>query len=595
MGNCFSAGEGTGAAGLSGPSAHHNLSEADAAASLLEGGGLSALIELSISAKGLVNRDVLSKSDPMAVLMELRNGAWVELGRTEVVSNELSPTFVTLIRMDYKFETVQTIRVAMYDVDTAFDFKSPRDLDLRQQQELGVADFILADIVIAPGKQKSVAIKRPGHAHNGSVTIRVEEVARSNADVMLTLRAEGLDKKDTVSGSSDPFLRISRVREDGTPAPLYKTEVVKKNLNPRWTPIRATMQQLCNGDVDRPLLVECLDWNRSGLHSHIGATTVSLRDLEGLATTGGAKSLTVKGPDGRARVAGKLLASECKITPRHSFLDYVFGGCEISFLVAIDFTASNGVPNQPTSLHHISNRPNIYQQAIQSVGEVIQFYDSDKRFPAWGFGASFDRNPVSHCFSLNGDPANPEVVGVQGILDAYVQALSVMNLSGPTLFAPVINYATQIASKNISQQDQHYFCLLIVTDGVIMDMDNTKAALLEAANLPLSVIIIGVGDADFTLMRELDADKTKLSLNGVTASRDCVQFVAFKDYAAQAPGMGVRELAKDVLAELPGQLVEAMRLRGIHPNPPRAPDHSATAPLPPVGATVPNPMFSGRT
>lgn len=37
---------------------------------------------------------------------------------------------------------------------------------------------------------------------------------------------------------------------------------------------------------------------------------------------------------------------------RPSFLDYVRGGCEISVMVAIDFTASNGAPSLPTSLHY---------------------------------------------------------------------------------------------------------------------------------------------------------------------------------------------------------------------------------------------------
>ena len=33
------------------------------------------------------------------------------------------------------------------------------------------------------------------------------------------------------------------------------------------------------------------------------------------------------------------------ITENYSFLDYIFGGCEISMQVAIDFTASNGSVN----------------------------------------------------------------------------------------------------------------------------------------------------------------------------------------------------------------------------------------------------------
>ncbi|KAF5193588.1 Bonzai-like protein [Thalictrum thalictroides] len=40
--------------------------------------------------------------------------------------------------------------------------------------------------------------------------------------------------------------------------------------------------------------------------------------------------------------------------------------------------------------------------AILEVGEVLQFYDTEKRFAAWGFGAPPIDGPVSHYFKLNG-------------------------------------------------------------------------------------------------------------------------------------------------------------------------------------------------
>lgn len=48
-------------------------------------------------------------------------------------------------------------------------------------------------------------------------------------------------------------------------------------------------------------------------------------------------------------------------------------------------------------------------QAIVGVGEVLQFYDSDKHFPAWGFGGRASYGSVSHCFNLNGSPEESEV------------------------------------------------------------------------------------------------------------------------------------------------------------------------------------------
>jgi hypothetical protein len=48
---------------------------------------------------------------------------------------------------------------------------------------------------------------------------------------------------------------------------------------------------------------------------------------------------------------------------------------------------------------------------------------------------------------------------------------------------------------------------LILTDGVITDMDQAKESIVEASSLPLSIIIVGVGGADFQMMEELDCDE----------------------------------------------------------------------------------------
>jgi hypothetical protein len=50
---------------------------------------------------------------------------------------------------------------------------------------------------------------------------------------------------------------------------------------------------------------------------------------------------------------------------------------QLNFTVAIDFTASNGEPHNPSSLHYFDPyQPNMYSRALQAVGEIIQDYDS---------------------------------------------------------------------------------------------------------------------------------------------------------------------------------------------------------------------------
>jgi hypothetical protein len=67
------------------------------------------------------------------------------------------------------------------------------------------------------------------------------------------------------------------------------------------------------------------------------------------------------------------------------------GGLEISMVLAIDFTGSNGTPTDPSSLHYIdysgTGRLNEYQLAMLNIGGVIEQYDTNKSFPIYGFGA----------------------------------------------------------------------------------------------------------------------------------------------------------------------------------------------------------------
>lgn len=65
--------------------------------------------------------------------------------------------------------------------------------------------------------------------------------------------------------------------------------------------------------------------------------------------------------------------------------------------------------------------------------------------------------------------------------------------------------------------------------------------------MPLSVIIIGVGDENFRLMRQLDSDRAILRDSfGQAAVRDIVQFVKFRKYMNNA-----NALAAEVLKEVP--------------------------------------------
>uniref|UniRef100_A0A8C5FPX6 Copine Vb n=1 Tax=Gadus morhua TaxID=8049 RepID=A0A8C5FPX6_GADMO len=487
--------------------------------------------------RNLLDKDTFSKSDPLCVLYTqgVETKQWREFGRTEVIDNTLNPDFSP--------------------VDTArYDF-------------LGQAFCTLGEIVGSPASrlEKSLGtvpshstVRIPGKKC-GSIILSAEELSNCRDSATMQFCANKLDKKDFF-GKSDPFMVFYRSNEDGTFTICHKTEVVKNTLNPVWQSITIPVRALCNGDYDRTIKVEVYDWDRDGSHDFIGEFTTSYREL-----ARGQSQFNIYEVSNAFIVTLLSFSVESEST----FLDYIKGGTQINFTVAIDFTASNGNPSQSTSLHYMNPyQLNAYAMALRAVGEIIQDYDSDKMFPALGFGAKLPPDGrVSHEFPLNGNIENPYCNGIEGILEAYHQSLKTVQLYGPTNFAPVVNHVARYAAA--VQDGSQYFVLLIITDGVISDMAQTKEAIVNGAKLPMSIIIVGVGQAEFDAMVELDGDDIRISSRGKPAERDIVQFVPFRDYMDRTGNhvLSMARLAKDVLAEIPDQFISYMKSRGIKPNP----------------------------
>ena len=93
----------------------------------------------------------------------------------------------------------------------------------------------------------------------------------------------------------------------------------------------------------------------------------------------------------KSKKPGQLILDKFSAFNKPTFVDYLRGGLELNMIIAVDFTASNGSPLQPSSLHYMDpNGPNQYQKAITAVAQILLNYDSDKRIPAFGFGGKIN-------------------------------------------------------------------------------------------------------------------------------------------------------------------------------------------------------------
>jgi hypothetical protein len=256
-------------------------------------------------------------------------------------------------------------------------------------------------------------------------------------------------------------------------------------------------------------------------------------------------------------MAPPMTARAPATTPR--FVDYISGGTEMNLVVAIDFTGSNGDPRKHGTLHYIhrDGQLNDYEKALTAVGSIVARYDSDQMFPVLGFGAKYG-GVIQHCFQVG---SAPELKGVQGMVEGYRSVFKTgLTMSGPTVFAEAIQYA---ASQAQSQQDassrigkQSYTILLILTDGAVTDVEQTKQAIRQASSGPLSIVIVGIGNADFSTMQFLD--DFQQAEGGRT--RDIVQFVEFSRHRQSR-----QALTRETLDEIPDQLVSYFHGKGIMP------------------------------
>lgn len=303
------------------------------------------------------------------------------------------------------------------------------------------------------------------------------------------------------------------------------------------------------------------------------------------------------------------------VVEQPSFVDFMSHGMRVHMATAIDFTGSNGDWDDPTSLHYI--RPDIRRQlgmvinlddflaehssvnpyfdVIQAVGRVLEPYCDTRDVAAFGFGAEYSppewtdsdsdgcpskkQKPkkkgdetcakgrqfkypnTKQCFSLG----EADVIrgGVQNVLWEYLHKTVLLTFKGPTLFAPVLRRYMEYVRRSIlfTHDTQNYGVLLIITDGQIDDMQDTIDVICDLADLPVSLVIVGVGNGDFTNMNILDGDDVRLqNRQGRKCSRDIVQFVHFNTHKHNRI-----LLAAEILKEIPRQVLEYAEQRGLRP------------------------------
>lgn len=230
-------------------------------------------------------------------------------------------------------------------------------------------------------------------------------------------------------------------------------------------------------------------------------------------------------------------------------------GTDLSFVMAVDFTGSNGESTSFFSSFHTTSQADkkrdaidTYVAAIKEIGNVLTTYDTDGSFPSYGFQGEY-------CFPLNGNEESPSVRGVQGMIDAFHQALQHVKLSGNTQIVPVIKRAATISAGPVAFGSiQKYMAMIILTDGSFKDQKAIIEEMATVSALPISFVFIVVGeDPDGTDMKKFEA--LKKSCRAFT-NRDMMQIIQMHSLKDMSTNARAFTIARHMIKELPAQAVE---------------------------------------
>ncbi|WKX95733.1 hypothetical protein Q1695_012300 [Nippostrongylus brasiliensis] len=214
-----------------------------------------------------------------------------------------------------------------------------------------------------------------------------------------------------------------------------------------------------------------------------------------------------------------------------------------NMIFGIDYTASNKYQGEDSfggrSLHTIHpSIMNPYQQVITILGRTLAPFASTGCIPVYGFGDAKTGDWSVFPLKQSGDCRTLEEV-----LKVYNEVTPSVDLSGPTNFAPLIYQAMEIC-----QRANDYHILVIIADGQVTNERATRRAIVQACQYPLSIIVVGVGDGPWDMMKVFDESLPKRPW-------DNFHFTEFHEIMRRTAGQseGDVKLAVQSLLEIPDQ------------------------------------------
>ena len=193
-----------------------------------------------------------------------RNG-WNEYERTEMIRNSLNPEFSKRIRIQYRFEELQKMKFAIYDVDHPIG-------PLNSQDFLGEAACTLGQIVSAGRLELQLA------PHSGRIIIESHDMSNNKEVLNLCFGGQQLANPRFLS-EPNPVLALYRLSPEGQKTLIHRSARIKHTRRPNWPKFTVPVGLFEKDGAETKILIECLDHRKCGNHKLIGQVQLNCCDV----------------------------------------------------------------------------------------------------------------------------------------------------------------------------------------------------------------------------------------------------------------------------------------------------------------------------
>ena len=229
----------------------------------------------------------------------------------------------------------------------------------------------------------------------------------------------------------------------------------------------------------------------------------------------------------------KLEKDKSEIEKKYLF-DYLKSGIRLSCFISFDFSKSVTEETKETN-----------KNILKYIFRNLEIYTKEKYFYPSGFGAKIKESSTP-VFNITKTNVNSDV-----LLEKYKLFLesSLVLPEEKILLSPLLKKLTGDVN-NLFDSKVYYISFILLSQNI--DENDKKKIInniISSGYLPLSIIVIGIGDHDFSATKKILENDKKYSYQGMEKNRNNVIFTILKEHssASETIAFCLRKLRKQII------------------------------------------------